>query len=105
MTMEGIEAKIRKSFGSYIEELWMEEASDCILWTRFSINPNMRGCGIGSKIMEMLCAYADRNGLDIFYTPSDCYGEDMFTLICFYTKHGFVKNDDEMGDEMVRHPK
>ena len=57
------------------------------------IPKELRGQGMGSEIMNMVCDYADEVGKPIFLTPSSSYGaSSVARLEKFYKKFGFVRN-------------
>lgn len=64
-----------------------------------------RNQGIGTKVMEEICDYADEHNLNILLTPSSDFGGSKRRLINFYKYFGFVKNKDYKYRElMIRKP-
>jgi len=68
-----------------------------------------RNKGIGSKILEDLTAYADKNNLTIGVTPDSTFGGNKNKLKSFYKKFGFLDNkgrnkDFTFRETMVRQP-
>ena len=62
--------------------------------TRIVVSEEMRNQGIGTELMNRLCAYADSQGvlLDLCINP---YGDLNYEqLVQFYSKFGFVKYED-----------
>jgi GNAT superfamily N-acetyltransferase len=68
-----------------------------------------RNKGIGSKILEDLIAYADKNNLTVGVTPDSTFGGNKNKLKSFYKKFGFLDNkgrnkDFTFRETMVRQP-
>ncbi len=64
-----------------------------------------RNQGIGTKVMNEICDFADKNNLPIILTPSSDFGGNKKRLIKFYKYFDFVKNKDYKYRElMIRHP-
>lgn len=74
----------------------VSEFNDKIKLASIIINKEDRGKGIGSKVMEELCDYADRDNKTITLTPAikdDYQGTtSQSRLIEFYKRFGFVLN-------------
>jgi GNAT superfamily N-acetyltransferase len=69
-----------------------------------------RNKGVGSKILEDLTSYADKNNLTIGVTPNSAFGGNQNKLKTFYKKFGFrnnkgVNKDFAFRETMVRQPK
>ena len=74
------------------------------------IKDEFRNSGVGSKIMEDLITYADRNKQIIALTPASDFGGNKNRLIQFYKRFGFKHNKGvhksyEFRDAMIRYPK
>ena len=87
---------------------------DDIVLTSIIINKDDRGKGIGSKVMDELCNYADANNKRVRLTPAqkdDYQGTtSQSRLIEFYKRFGFVMNkgrnkDFSISELMYRDPK
>ena len=68
-----------------------------------------RNQGLGTKAMNMIIQYADKNGMKIFLTPVTDWGSSKARLINFYKSFGFIKNSGKNKDwhykeDMVRLP-
>jgi GNAT superfamily N-acetyltransferase len=59
--------------------------------------------GVGTKVMQILCEFADRYELIFKLSPTDFFGSDLERLTNFYRKFGFEM--EENSDEMIREPK
>ena len=72
---------------------------------RIIIPKEQRGSGIGSKVMQRICDYADDLNKDIYLTPSKDFGATSVSrLKSFYSKFDFIKNkDNKYRNSMVRH--
>lgn len=78
--------------------------------SRIIINPEYRESGIGTKIMNDLIDYADKNKKIITLTPSSDFGGNKNRLTQFYKRFGFklnrgVHKSYEYMDTMIRWPK
>lgn len=108
------------SFAKQIESKYnlksfiLDEYKDKIKLSSIIINKEDRGKGTGSKAMEELCDYADRNQKIITLTPAvkdDFQGTtSQSRLIDFYKKFDFVLNkgrnkDFTISELMFRLPK
>lgn len=51
-----------------------------------------KNTGAGSKLMNDICAYADKENKIIILSPSDEFGGSKKRLIVFYKRFGFVEN-------------
>lgn len=88
-------------------ELW--EDNDKLTLDTIVIPKHLRGQGLGSKIMNIVCDYADNVNKPLFLTPSTSYGAtSVDRLIKFYKNFGFKKNKTDRDLSMhylVRYPK
>lgn len=97
-----------------LKSLFLDEYGDKIKLTSIIVNKEDRGNGTGTKVMEELCDYADRNQKTIILTPAvkDEYQgtTSQSRLIDFYKKFDFVLNkgrnkDFTISELMYRLPK
>ncbi|MFJ5142781.1 GNAT family N-acetyltransferase [Streptomyces sp. NPDC088707] len=70
----------------------------------------LRGNGIGTRVMEHVLGAADRQGVPVTLSPSGKYGGDLDRLYAFYERFGFVAstNREQFGsakESMVRVPR
>lgn len=64
-----------------------------------------RNRGIGTKVMEEICDFADKHKLNILLTPTSEFGGNKRRLIQFYKSFGFEKNKDyRYRESMIRKP-
>lgn len=70
---------------------------------RCYVRPGLREGGLGSWMMEHLCAELDRRGARAILVPNP-YDDtiDLDRLIAFYERFGFVLSVDEEGEIWVR---
>ena len=78
--------------------------------SRIIINPEYRDSGVGTKLMNDLIDYADKNKKIITLTPSSDFGGNKNRLTQFYKRFGFKLNKGvhksyEYMDTMIRWPK
>jgi len=97
-----------------LKSFFVSEYKDKIKLDTIIVNKEDRGKGTGSKVMEELCDYADRNQKIITLTPAvkdDFQGTtSQSRLIDFYKKFDFVLNkgrnkDFTISELMFRLPK
>lgn len=53
---------------------------------------NSKNQGTGTKVIQEICDYADKNNKIIICSPSEDFGSNKKRLINFYKKFGFVEN-------------
>lgn len=97
-------------YGDFLDGLDIYETSTSLILSRIVIKPDVRQEGIGSKILNDLVNYADKNKQIIALTPSSDYGGNKSRLIQFYKRFGFKHNKGhyknfEFRDAMIRYPK
>ena len=109
---EFISEKLKKKFPE-IKQLWLTERGNDIVLDTIIINKESRNKGIGSKILEELCEYADQNHSRILLTTGvkdDHHGTTSSNrLKKFYKRFGFVENKGRNKDfsvkyNMIRNP-
>jgi predicted GNAT family acetyltransferase len=88
-------------------ELW--EQDNKLELDSIVIPKNLRGQGMGTKVMNVICDYSDSVNKPLFLTPGTTYGGSSFArLERFYKRFGFVKNKNSRDlsiHYMVRYPK
>lgn len=79
----------------------------------FVVPKEKRKSGVGTKVMQELCAFADQHQKKILLTPMNrdkFYGTTSYQrLVKFYQKFGFVENsgknkNDKINANMYRNP-
>ncbi len=87
----------------------VSENGEFVTLSRIVVPKEQRGGGIGSRFMDELTQYADRNGKTIALSPSVDFGGNMAGLRKFYKRFGFVENkgsakDFRTKETMIREP-
>ena len=82
----------------YDVELDLYEQPDYIELSKIVVPEDLRGLGIGTKVMEDLIKYAKDNNKDIFTTPSNAFGGNKSKLEQFYKSFGFKPNSGKYRD-------
>jgi predicted GNAT family N-acyltransferase len=82
----------------YDVELDLYEQPDYIELSKIIVPEDLRGLGIGTKVMEDLIKYAKDNNKDIFTTPSNAFGGNKSKLEQFYKSFGFKPNSGKYRD-------
>ena len=105
-----IEDILRNKYEQYLVGLDIYENRTSLILSRIVIKDEFRNSGVGSKIMEDLITYADRNKQIIALTPASDFGGNKNRLIQFYKRFGFKHNKGvhksyEFRDAMIRYPK
>ena len=97
----------RKIEGEYDVDLFIyySQLQNVLVLSSIIIPKEKRGLGIGRKVMEMICGFADVHGLKTLLTPTSEFGGNKEKLIKFYKSLGFKKNKDHRYRElMIREP-
>lgn len=105
-----IEDILKAIYGDYLNGLDIYENKTSLILSRIVVKDEFRGTGIGSKIMEELTNYADKNNQIIALTPSGDFGGNKNRLIQFYKSFGFKHNKGQyknfgFRDSMIRYPR
>ena len=105
-----IENELINIYGEYLDGLDIYENKNSLILSKIIIKPNRRNSGIGTKIMNNLVDYADKNGKIIALTPASDFGGNKNRLIQFYKSFGFKPNKGyyksfEFKEDMIRYPK
>lgn len=94
----------------YQVDLSLTEKPDVILLHKIIVPAEDRDRGIGTKVLQEICAYADRTGKTIGLTPANDFGISVSRLEHWYKSLGFVPNKGKSRDfrfmeSMRRDPK
>lgn len=105
-----IEDILRQKYEKYLVGLDIYENQSSLKLSRIIVKPEFKNEGIGTKIMNDLTAYADKNHQIITLTPSSDFGGSKNRLIQFYKRFGFKHNKGvhinyQFSDSMIRYPK
>ena len=99
--LKELESEFNITLDLYDNGKWLE-------LSRIIVPKESRGSGTGSKVMQRIVDFADKEGKKIYLTPSKDFGATSVSrLEQFYKEFGFVKNiyRDETRETMVRLPK
>lgn len=76
-----------------------------IILSRIIVDKNKRNMGIGTKVLQSICDFADLYNLRIALTPTTDFGGSKNRLIDFYKQFGFINYKGyEFKESMVRLP-
>lgn len=105
-----IQEILRDRYAQYLTGLDIYENKTSLILSRIILDKEARGSGIGTKIMNDLVNYADKNKQIIALTPSSDFGGNKNRLIQFYKSFGFKANKGQykhfgFKDDMIRYPK
>jgi GNAT superfamily N-acetyltransferase len=68
---------------------------------KIEVSDDYKNNGLGTKVLNILCDFADDYNLKIYLTPSSSLGSELNRLIEFYKRFGFKF---DIPDDMVRLP-
>jgi len=105
-----IEQYLTDKYKNELSALDIYEDAKSLKLSRIIINPEFRGGGVGTDIMNDLINYADKTKKIITLTPSSDFGGNKNRLVQFYKRFGFKLNKGvhksyEYMDSMIRWPK
>lgn len=105
-----IEKTLEDKYKDELIGLDIYEDGKSLKLSRIIINPEFRGSGVGTDIMNDLINYADKTKKIITLTPSGDFGGNKNRLVQFYKRFGFKMNKGvhksyEYMDTMIRWPK
>lgn len=92
-------------------DLWMYISSGGnLVLSKIVVPKDQRSAGVGTAVMEVLTAFADKQGIPITLTPDNAYGGSVTRLQTFYRRFGFKPNkgrsrDYRYSETMIRRPK
>jgi GNAT superfamily N-acetyltransferase len=85
--------------------LYYSKNSDVIILSKIVIEKKKRSDGVGTKVMNTICDFADENNLRIALTPSSDFGGSKIRLVGFYRNFGFKNYKGyEFRESMCRMP-
>ena len=91
-------------------DLWLSsKADDLVVLSKIVVPEGKQGQGIGTRAMEDLTEWADREDVTVATTPSGDFGGNVGRLRSFYKSFGFVPNegaekDFRTSESMIRLP-
>ena len=105
-----VEQYLNDKYKNELSALDIYEDAKSLKLSRIIINPESRGSGAGTDIMNDLINYADKTKKIITLTPSSDFGGNKNRLVQFYKRFGFKPNKGvhksyEYMDSMIRWPK
>lgn len=104
-----IQDVLREKYEDCLESLDIYENTNSLILSKIVINEDCRNEGVGTKVMNDLIGYADKNNQIVALTPSRDFGGSVNRLIQFYKRFGFKMNKGsnknfEFRDTMLRYP-
>jgi len=85
--------------------IYYSSNQDILVISSIIVPKEKRKRGIGRKVMNEICDFADKNNLKILLTPTSDFGGNKQKLIQFYKSLGFKKNKDyKYRESMIREP-
>ena len=104
---KGIEEQLRSKYPNSQFDVF--DSGKNISVSRIVVDKSARNTGTGTKAMQDIIDYADKNGKRVTLTPSSDFGGSKSRLVDFYKRFGFVENkgrtkDLGISDTMYRSP-
>lgn len=104
-----LEADLRNFYEKELERLHLFQKDEHIEINTIVINPQFRGKGIASEIIEQIVAYANKRNMILTLTPNDTWGSSVARLKKFYKRFGFESNrgrnrNFKYMDTMIKYP-
>lgn len=97
-TIFEFQLSLEDKYKPYIHELILITTSEfSIQIAMLKLHCDWTGRGIGGKIMQDICDYADSKDLYIELTASSSFGVSTISLYNFYTSFGFIKGKNKYG--------
>jgi len=105
-----IEDILNSKYDEVLDELFISEKGDHLRLHSIILKDGVKEEGYGTKIMDDIIDYADKNNMIVTLTASSSYGSSKGRLISFYKRFGFVPNkgrnkDYRFQDTLIREPK
>ncbi|HEY7418519.1 MAG TPA: GNAT family N-acetyltransferase [Ktedonobacteraceae bacterium] len=82
---------------------WFGEPFNSYVITRINVPERARGHGVGSRLLDHICAIADAEQLSLMLAPEPSGGMGYLALVDWYHRRGFEFT--ESGAMMERQPK
>ena len=82
-----------KMYNSPIKHLYLH---------KISVPDEYKNKGIGTKIMQTICDFCDKEKLVCMLEPTSVFGSNLERLIHFYNRFGFIFSNKSENDEMIR---
>lgn len=84
-------------------DLWISvDSAGHLALHKIIVPRELRNQGIGSRVMNLLTAEADRRGIAMALTPTREFGGALYRLRAFYRRHGFSVNGGRIKDYTTR---
>lgn len=86
-------------------DIWIEfDSAGHLALSKLIVPPNLRNQGLGTQVMQILTAEADRQGVTMTGTPSSEFGaSSVHRLHRFYGRFGFRANGGRTRDYTTAH--
>jgi GNAT superfamily N-acetyltransferase len=88
-TIGEVTAEIRRRAPGVTTRIKRADATTIVVHL-ISVPPTQRGFGMGQRVLDILCAWADHEELTLALSPSGHLGSDQRRLVAWYGKAGFV---------------
>lgn len=85
----------------------LEAESDYLVLMRIETEPDWRGQGEGSAVLEWLTGLCDHHGVTLLgqANADDGSGLGQQALLAWYARHGFQVDDTHQGEPLVWYPR
>lgn len=103
--VENLMNEIESRYSSVDLFIYYSKLSHTIILSKIIIDKKDRSKGIGTKVINEICDFADKQNLRIALTPSSDFGGSKSRLIQFYKSFGFKNYKGyEFRERMIRLP-
>jgi len=80
---------IQETYSQFLDVLNVYQNFDSIIIVGIQVQSDLRGSGIGTKIMNEIVEFADSNNKSIVLYTSEKWGSSLRSLIRFYERFSF----------------
>jgi GNAT superfamily N-acetyltransferase len=87
VTLVALRAELRRRFPTVVVHLRQQGAT--VELQLLAVPRHERGRGVGSRVLERLCRWADSSGVLLTLTPDGAFGMDVRRLTNWYQGFGF----------------
>ena len=110
ISLSNTETLIKQCLELGLSDCWITSNRDSLNVSKIIVPKELRGKGIGTKVMHLITKYADEHNMITTLSPSTDYGATSKSrLVSFYRRFGFKPNkgryaDYKYSDSMIRRP-
>lgn len=99
-SLVALRADLRRRFPTVVVHLRQQRTG--VEVQLLSVPAHERGRGVGSRVLERICKWADSSGVLLSLTPDGAFGMDVRQLTRWYGRFGFCRSSGRR--ELCRNP-